>query len=219
MGHSAGAHRANKEVLVLAPTGKAVDEAMRDAAGDRGLTVAKALALIENDELAVDWRTVVVVDEASMVGTPELKKLLSCAAVGRSKMVLVGDAYQLSPVKARGGMFESLCDELPWSQRLSEVWRMREAAERDASLALRSARGNRLRKAIGWYRNHERLHTSLHKRYKCRVNLILVPGMHHMKFEPEFSRGFLRFPRIQFRIRIGRIYKQANLRSVGHRFK
>ena len=39
----AAAHRANKDVLVLAPTGKAVDEAMRDEAGDRGLTVAKAL--------------------------------------------------------------------------------------------------------------------------------------------------------------------------------
>jgi len=35
---------------------------------------------------------------------------------------------------------------------------MRDVAERDASLALRSGRGNRLRKAIGWYRNHDRLH-------------------------------------------------------------
>ena len=74
-------------------------------------------------------------------------------------MVLVGDAYQLAPVKARGGMFEHLCDDLPWAQRLSEVWRMRDPAERDASLALRSARGNRLRKAVGWYRTHDRLHT------------------------------------------------------------
>jgi conjugative relaxase-like TrwC/TraI family protein len=155
----AAAHRANKDVLVLAATGKAVDEAMRDGAGDRGLTVAKALQLIENNELDLDRRTVVVVDEASMVGTPELKKLLSCAVAGRAKMVLVGDAYQLSPVKARGGMFEDLCQELPWSQRLGEVWRMRAADERDMSLALRSGQGNRLRKAVGWYRNHDRLHT------------------------------------------------------------
>ena len=155
----AAAHRANKDVLVLAPTGKAVDEAMRDGAGDHGLTVAKALQLIDDDQLDVDRRTVVVVDEASMVGTPELKKLLSAAVAGRTKMVLVGDAYQLSPVKARGGMFEDLCDELPWSQRLSEVWRMRTTEERDMSLALRSGHGNRLRKAVGWYRNAGRLHT------------------------------------------------------------
>jgi conjugative relaxase-like TrwC/TraI family protein len=155
----AAAHRAAKEVLVLAPTGKAVDEAMRDQAGDRGLTVAKALRLIEDDQLDIDRRTVMIVDEASMVGTPELKKLLSCAVPGRAKVVLVGDAYQLSPVKARGGMFEDLCEELPWSQRLGEVWRMRTAEERDMSLALRSGYGNRLRKAVGWYRNYGRLHT------------------------------------------------------------
>ena len=155
----AAAHRANKEVLVLAPTGKAVDEAMQEEAGDRGLTVAKALKLIEDNNLAIDRRAVVVVDEASMVGTPELKKLLSAAVAGRAKMVLVGDPYQLAPVKARGGMFEHLCGDLPWSQRLGEVWRMRSAEERDASLALRSGHGNRLRKAVGWYRSHGRLHT------------------------------------------------------------
>ncbi|WP_431241089.1 MobF family relaxase (plasmid) [Mycolicibacterium aichiense] len=155
----AAAHRAGKDVLVLAPTGKAVDEALRDEAGDRGLTVAKALKLIENDQLRIDLRTVVIVDEASMVGTPELKKLLACATVARARMVLVGDAYQLSPVKARGGMFEHLCAELPWSQRLGEVWRMRSVDERDMSLALRSGHGKRLGKAVGWYRNEGRLHT------------------------------------------------------------
>ncbi|SBS77468.1 ATP-dependent exoDNAse (Exonuclease V) alpha subunit-helicase superfamily I member-like protein [uncultured Mycobacterium sp.] len=155
----AAAHRAGKEVLVLAPTGKAVDEAMRDEAGDRGLTVDKALKLIAADQLQIDRRTVIIVDEASMVGTPDLKKLLACATVGRAKMVLVGDAYQLAPVKKRGGMFEHLSDDLPWSQRLGEVWRMRSAEERDVSLALRSGHGNRLRKAVGWYRNQGRLHT------------------------------------------------------------
>jgi hypothetical protein len=54
-------------------------------------------------------------------------------------------------------MFEQLCDELLWAQRLSEVWRMRNPEERDASLALRS--GNRLGRAVGWYRTHGRLHT------------------------------------------------------------
>ena len=155
----AAAHRARKQVLVLAPTGKAVDEAMAEGAGDRGLTVAKALNLIEDRRLAVTRSTVVVVDEASMVGTPELKKLLACAIAGRAKMVLVGDAYQLSPVRARGGMFEQLCADLPWSQRLGEVWRMVDPDERDTSLALRAAHGNRLRTAIKWYRDHGRLHS------------------------------------------------------------
>ena len=49
--------------------------------------------------------------------------------------MLVGDAHQLAPVKARGGMFAQLCTDLPWTQKLSEVWRMRDREERSASLA------------------------------------------------------------------------------------
>jgi hypothetical protein len=154
----AAAHRARQQVLVLAPTGKAVDEAINGGAGDRGLTVAKALHLLAEDRLRLD-RTVVVVDEASMLGTPDLGALLSAATEARAKVVLVGDAHQLAPVKARGGMFEQLCTDLPWSQRLTEVWRMQDPQERDASLALRSAHGNRLRSAVKWYRTNGRLHT------------------------------------------------------------
>jgi conjugative relaxase-like TrwC/TraI family protein len=153
------AARAGKEVLVLAPTGKAVDEALHDDAGDRGYTIAKALHLLERGELTLDRRCVIVVDEASMVATPDLHTLLTETIKARVKTVLVGDPYQLAPVKARGGMFEQLCDELPWTQRLSEVWRMRDPKERQASLALRSGHGNRLRHAIGWYRTHDRLRT------------------------------------------------------------
>jgi ATP-dependent exoDNAse (exonuclease V) alpha subunit len=146
----AAAHRARKHVLVLAPTGKAVDEAMAEGAG----AAAKALMLMQANKVHVDSATVVIVDEASMLGTPELKKLLACATLGRAKMVLVRDAYQLAPVKARGGMFEQLCAELPWSQRLGEVWRMTNPEERDTSLALRAAHGNRLHTAVKWYRDN-----------------------------------------------------------------
>ncbi|MEU0497515.1 MobF family relaxase [Mycobacterium sp. NPDC006124] len=156
--HTAAA-RDGREVLVLAPTGRAVDEALHDGAGDRGYTIAKALGHLRRGELELNRRTVVVVDEASMVATPDLRELLAAATAGGAKVVLVGDPYQLAPVKSRGGMFEQLCDELPWAQRLSEVWRMRNPEERHASLALRSGHGNPLRKAIGWYRTHDRLHT------------------------------------------------------------
>ena len=78
----AGAHRAGKDVVVVAPTGKAVDEAMRGGAGDRGLTVAKALHLLEAERLAFTRATVVIVDEASMLATPDLGRLLAHATSG-----------------------------------------------------------------------------------------------------------------------------------------
>ena len=37
-------------------------------------------------------------------------------------------------MRTSGGMFEMRYDELPWAQRLSEVWRMCNPEERDTSL-------------------------------------------------------------------------------------
>ena len=102
---------------------------------------------------------VVVVDEAGMVGTDDLRQLLTATTAAGVKTVLVGDAHQLCPVKARGGMFAQLCSDLPWTQKLSEVWRMRDPQERAASLALRDGGPAPVRRAVDWYRSHDRLHT------------------------------------------------------------
>ena len=156
----AAAHRAGeRRVVVLAPTGKAVDVAVREGAGDEGYTVAKAVKDLRAQELIIDAHTLVVVDEAGMVGTPQLRELLTATTAAGAKTVLVGDAHQLAPVKARGGMFGQLVEDLPWTQRLSEVWRMRDPGERTASLALRSGGPKPIRRAVAWYRTHDRLHT------------------------------------------------------------
>jgi conjugative relaxase-like TrwC/TraI family protein len=149
----AAAHDAyNRRVLVLAPTGQAVDVAVREGAGDEGLTIAKALKDLRDGKLRLPVRTVVIVDEAAMVGTNDLRELLAATTAAGVKTVLVGDAHQLAPVKARGGMFAQLCADLPWAQQLSEVWRMRDPEERSASLALRDGGPAPRRRAVEWYR-------------------------------------------------------------------
>jgi conjugative relaxase-like TrwC/TraI family protein len=155
---SAAHHRIGARVLVLAPTGQAVDVAMREGAGDDGMTIAKALHSLRDGTLEFKQNTLVVVDEAGMVGTDDLRHLLTATTQAGVKTVLVGDANQLAPVKARGGMFAQLCADLPWTQQLSEVWRMTDPAERHASLALRDGEPKAIRDAVDWYRQHERLH-------------------------------------------------------------
>jgi conjugative relaxase-like TrwC/TraI family protein len=155
----AAAHRRHRgTVLVLAPTGKALDVAVREGAGDQGLTIAKALQLLGNNKFQFSRTALVIVDEAAMVGTDDLRRLLTATTEAGTKTVLVGDAHQLAPVKARGGMFAQLCSDLPWTQQLSEVWRMRDPNERAASLALRDGGPAPLRRAVHWYRTHDRLH-------------------------------------------------------------
>jgi AAA domain len=50
----AAANTTGRRVLVLAPTGQAVDVAVREGAGDQGLTVAKALGSLRDETLALD---------------------------------------------------------------------------------------------------------------------------------------------------------------------
>ena len=155
----AAAHRSRRAVVVVARTGKAVDVTVREGAGDTGYTVAKALASLRDETLRLDRQTLVIVDEAGMVGTDDLRQLLTATTKAAAKTVLVGDAHQLAPVKARGGMFARLCSDLPWAQKLSEVWRIRDPDERAASLALRDGGPAPLRRAIGGMRSRGRLHT------------------------------------------------------------
>jgi conjugative relaxase-like TrwC/TraI family protein len=151
------AHRGGRKVIVLAPQGRAVDVAITECAGDDGYTVDKALLELRHGRLTLDQRTVVVVDEAALMGNNQMLDLLTYTTGAGVKTLLVGDAHQLAPVRKRGGMFEQLCTDLPWSQRLSEVWRMRDPHERTASLALRSGGPNPVRRAVAWYRDHDRL--------------------------------------------------------------
>jgi ATP-dependent exoDNAse (exonuclease V) alpha subunit len=99
----------------------------------------------------------VIVDEAAMVGTDDLRQLLTATTAAATKTVLVGDHHQLAPVKARGGMFAQLCTDLPWTQHLSQVWRMKDPDERAASLALRDGEPSQTRGAVEWYRTQDRL--------------------------------------------------------------
>jgi conjugative relaxase-like TrwC/TraI family protein len=155
---TAASRRIHGTVIVLAPTGKAVDVAVREGAGDHGYTIAKALQMLRDNQLDLGAHTLIVVDEAAMVGTTDLLQLLTATTQAGAKTVLVGDQYQLAPVKARGGMFAQLCADLPWTQHLSAVWRMRDPDERAASLALRNGGPASIRRAIGWYCKNDRLH-------------------------------------------------------------
>ncbi len=79
--------------------------------------------------------TVLVVDEAGMVGTRQLARVLDHAAAGHAKVVLVGDPRQLPEIDA-GGLLRGLGARMP-TIRLTENRRQRESWDRDALAQLR----------------------------------------------------------------------------------
>jgi conjugative relaxase-like TrwC/TraI family protein len=100
----------------------------------------------------LDARSVLVVDEAAMVGSRKLARLLEHVNRAGAKAVLVGDDRQLASIDAGGG-FRGLRVRLGASE-LVENRRQRAAWERDA---LELVRDGQVDQAVQAYREHERM--------------------------------------------------------------
>jgi AAA domain len=100
----------------------------------------------------LDARTVLVVDEAGMVGSRKLTRLLEHAQQAQAKVVLVGDDRQLAAIDAGGG-FRALRLRLGASE-LTENRRQHQAWEREALELIRSGL---VEEAVAAYREHDRV--------------------------------------------------------------
>lgn len=140
MGAAAAAwQRAGIPVRGVAPSATAAGVLAQEA-GIRSDTIAKLL--YEHDRPGgpdEPWQLrrgeVIVVDEAGMVGSRDLARLINLAETAAAKVVLVGDHAQLDAVDA-GGLFRLLAHDLRASE-LATLHRFADPWEADASLALR----------------------------------------------------------------------------------
>jgi hypothetical protein len=95
--------------------------------------------------------TLLVVDEASMMSTPDLLEIVRHAADHGAKVIIAGDHEQLSAVESGGGMM-LLARRLGYVQ-LAEAVRFNARWEQDASLRLRTGDAS----ALDQYQEHGRI--------------------------------------------------------------
>ena len=101
--------------------------------------------------LAITEDTLLLVDESSMIPTPDLADIVSWAEARRAKMILAGDTGQLQAVENGGALF-LLADALGYVQ-LPDPVRFRAAWEQAASLRLRAGDTS----ALAEYDQHGRI--------------------------------------------------------------
>jgi conjugative relaxase-like TrwC/TraI family protein len=137
--------------LASAPTGIATISLQGEGFEDVA-TCDRLLSDLDRGQEQLDARTVLVVDEAGMLGSRKLTRLLEHAQQARAKVVLVGDERQLAAIDAGGG-FRALRLRLGASE-LVENRRQQQAWEREA---LELVRGGLVEEAVAAYQAHERV--------------------------------------------------------------
>jgi conjugative relaxase-like TrwC/TraI family protein len=137
--------------LACAPTGIAT--VSLEAEGfEEVATCDRLLADLDRGQERLDRRMVLVVDEAGMLGSRKLARLLDHAQQAQAKVVLVGDDRQLAAIDAGGG-FRALRLRLGASE-LVENRRQHQAWEREA---LELVRDGLVEEAVVAYRAHDRV--------------------------------------------------------------
>jgi conjugative relaxase-like TrwC/TraI family protein len=138
-------------LLAAAPTGIATlslqGEGFEDVA-----TCDRLLGDLDRGREQLDARTVLVIDEAGMLGSRKLTRLLEHARQAQAKVVLVGDDRQLASIDAGGG-FRALRLRLGASE-LVENRRQQQAWEREA---LDLVRSGLVEEAVAAYQAHDRV--------------------------------------------------------------
>ena len=114
-------------------SGKAAKE-LSKGANIKSATIAKWIYDLDNpgrkDRLTLDSKSILVIDEAGMVGSRQLHRLLTEVERAGARLVLVGDDKQLQSIDAGGG-FSGLSKRLSYAE-LKEITRQRHAADRQA---------------------------------------------------------------------------------------
>ena len=140
--------RAGHRVLGAALAGKAA-EGLQQSAGIASRTLASWELAWSKERDLLDRGDVFVLDEAGMVSSQQLARIVQEVERRGAKLVLVGDAMQLQPIEA-GAAFRAITEAVGYAE-LDEIWRQSDPAMRAATIAF--ARGDTAT-AIGVY--HER---------------------------------------------------------------
>jgi conjugative relaxase-like TrwC/TraI family protein len=149
---------AGGELRAAAPTWRAAN--VLRAEGLEATSVARLLAQLEHAARSGDGGlsrgSVLVVDEAGMVDSRNLARLIAHARQAEAKLVLIGDPAQLGEIEA-GGLFGAVASRSE-PVILSEVIRHRHEAEREGARLIREGEG---REALALFQGAERVTVAL----------------------------------------------------------
>jgi Ti-type conjugative transfer relaxase TraA len=156
---------AGYEVRGAALSGIAAEN-LESGSGIASRTIASMEHGWEQGRDGLNSRDLLVIDEAGMVGTRQLERVLSHAADAGAKVVLIGDPRQLQSIEA-GAAFRSIHERYGGAE-IGEVRRQREDWQRDATRDLATGKTG---DALEAYRSRGMVHEA-QTREQARDDLV-----------------------------------------------
>jgi len=153
--------QAGYDIKGVALSGIVADNLAKDAGIEDSRTLHSFLSGYEKGHNQISQKTLIVLDEASLVGTRQFEQLASIANENGAKLICVGDNQQLQAIDA-GGAFRLVVDQTGYVA-LDEVQRQHKEAEKLATLQL--ATGD-IRSAIEHYQEQGNI-----KQYSTKKDL------------------------------------------------
>lgn len=116
-------------------------------------TIASHTYYWDKGERHLTSKDILVVDEAGMIGSRQLNRLLEEAHRHQAKVVLVGDPYQLQAIEA-GAAFRAIAERTP-TVELTEIRRQKIDWQRDATKEFATGKTEH---GLQRYRDHDNVH-------------------------------------------------------------
>lgn len=128
-------------------------ENLEASSGIQSRTLASREYYWHKGEQALTHKDILVVDEAGMLGSRQMERVISHAEQAGAKIILVGDPQQLQAIEA-GAAFRAIAQRYPYVE-LTDIRRQHETWQKEASKEL--ALGH-VEKALNRYQRHDNLH-------------------------------------------------------------
>lgn len=123
-------------------------EGLEIGSGIKSTTIHRRLWDWDNGRDLISEKTILVVDEAGMVGTRQMHQVINYANRAGAKVVLVGDYDQLQPIEA-GGSYRGICERVGHFE-LTEIRRQKIDWQKDATKLL-SGQPENVARALDMY--------------------------------------------------------------------
>lgn len=116
---------------------------LEQATKEKATAIAGFLNKIDAGEIRLDEKSLILIDEAGMVGSSQFQRILAAASEAGAKVIATGDSKQLAPVERGGALSTLVADEDIRSCRIDTIRRQEQEWQQEVVADFRDGRSAR----------------------------------------------------------------------------